>query len=88
MITLFVKNNIKVDIKLIRQYIQHDRTARSFAAYYDLYNKYRSDYQIDEILSGNASDSIKDRAENAKFDDRLSLLGLILYSVKASAKQV
>ena len=88
MITLYEKNNIKVDIKLIRQYIQHDRTARSFAAYYDLFNKYRSDYQIDEILSGNASDSIKDRAENAKFDERLSLLGLILDSVTASAKQV
>ena len=88
MITLYEKNNIKVDIKLIRQYIQHDRTARSFAAYYDLFNKYRSDYQIDEILSGNASDSIKDRAKNAKFDERLSLLGLILDSVTASAKQV
>ena len=88
MIILYEKNNIKVDIKLIRQYIQHDMTARSFAAYYDLFNKYRSDYQIDEILSGNASDSIKDRAENAKFDERLSLLGLILDSVTASAKQV
>ena len=88
MITLYEKNNIKVDIKLIRQYIQHDKTARSFAAYYDLFNKYRSDYQIDEILSGNASDSIKDRAKNAKFDERLSLLGLILDSVTASAKQV
>ncbi len=88
MITLYEQNNIKVDIKLIRQYIQHDRTARSFAAYYDLFNKYRSDYQIDEILSGNANDIIKDRAKNAKFDERLSLLGLILDSVTASAKQV
>ena len=82
MITLYEKNNIKVDIKLIRQYIQHDRTARSFAAYYDLFNKYRSDYQIEEILSGNASDSIKDRAENAKFDERLSLLGETLVTLK------
>lgn len=88
MIILYEQNNIKVDIKLIGQYIQHDRTARSFAAYYDLFNKYRSDYQIDEILSGNVSDSIKDRAKNAKFDERLSLLGLILDSVTASAKQV
>ncbi len=88
MINLYEKNNIKVDIKLIRQYIQHDMTARSFAAYYDLFNKYRSDYQIDEILSGNADDGIKERAKNAKFDERLSLLGLILDSVTASAKQV
>lgn len=88
MIILYEQNNIKVDIKLIGQYIQHDRTARSFAAYYDLFNKYRSDYQIDEILSGKASDSIKERAKNAKFDERLSLLGLILDSVTASAKQV
>ena len=85
MIILYEQNNIKVDIKMIRQYIQHCRTARSFAAYYDLFNKYRSDYQIDEILSGKASDSIKERAKNAKFDERLSLLGLILDSVTASA---
>ena len=88
MIILYERNNIKVDIKLIGQYIQHDRTARSFAAYYDLFNKYRSDYQIDEILSGNASESIKDRAKNAKFDERLSLLGLILDGVTSSAKLV
>lgn len=88
MIILYEKNNIKVDIKLIGQYIQHDRTARGFAAYYDLFNKYRSDYQIDEILSCKASNSIKDRARNAKFDERLSLLGLILDGVTASAKQV
>lgn len=88
MISLYEKNRIKVDINLIRQYIQNRKIAESFAAYYDLFNKYKSDYRIDEILSGKADDSIKDRAKNVKFDERLSLLGLILDSITASAKQV
>lgn len=88
MITLYELNNIKVDEKLIGQYIRHKKTASNFAAYYELFNKYKSDYQIDEILSGNVSDSIKDRAENANFDERLALLGLITASVTASARNV
>lgn len=78
MITLYEKNDIKVDEKLICQYLQNRKTAKNFAVYYDLFNKYKSDYQIDDILSGKASAEITDRARNAKFDERLSLLGLII----------
>ena len=88
MISLYEKNCIKVNINLISQYIQNRKIAESFAAYYDLFNKYKSDYRINEILSGNADDSIKQRAKNAKFDERLSLLGLVIESVTASSKQV
>lgn len=53
MISLYETNNITVDIKLIEQYLQNPKIAKDFSAYYDLFNKYRSDYQIDSILSGN-----------------------------------
>ena len=78
MIILYEKNNIKVDEKLICQYIQNKKIAKSFASYYDLFNKYKSDYQVNDILGGKATAEIKDRAKNAKFDERLSLLGLLL----------
>lgn len=88
MIILYEKNNIQVDVKLISQYVQNAKIAKSFAAYYDLFNKYKSDYQIDSILSGKASKEIKTRAKKAKFDERLSLLGLILDAISSETKTV
>ena len=81
MIQLYEMNGIKVDNFLIEQYIQDPRIARDFAVYYDLFLKYRSDYQVDRILAGNASDEIRERAVKAKFDERLSLIGMLLDAV-------
>lgn len=78
MIKLYEKNGFKVDETLVSQYLQNPKTAKDFAIYYDLFNKYRSDYQIDDILDGKADESIKDRAMAAKFDERLALIGLLL----------
>lgn len=54
--------------------------------YYDLFNKYRSDYQIAEILAGTEDDAIKERARKAGFDERLSLISLLLESLTAEAR--
>lgn len=78
MIGLYEQHGIAVDEALVSQYLQNRRVAKDFAVYYDLFNKYRSDYQVDKILAGNASDTIKGRARAARFDERLSLLGLLL----------
>lgn len=86
MIKLYEKNSITVDIKLVSQYLQNPQIAKEFAVYYDLYNKYKSDYQVADILAGNASDSIKKRAQDARFDERLSLLGLLIDSVNADMR--
>ena len=88
MIRLYEKNNIKVDENLVVQYLQNKKIAKDFAAYYDLFRKYQSDYQVDTILAGNASEDIKDRAKAAKFDERLSLLGLIIDSCASTARTV
>ena len=86
MIQLYEKNGIKVDKKLIEQYIQNPRIAKDFSVYYDLYIKYKSDYQVDKILFGKASSEIKERAAKAKFDERLSLIGMLLDSVGEELK--
>ena len=88
MIKLYEQNNIIVNESLVAQYIQNKKIAKSFAIYYDLFRKYRSDYQVDEILSGKVSTAIKARAMNAKFDERLSLLGLMLDAILGEIKDV
>ena len=88
MIRLYEQNHIKVDEKMIGQYLQDGKVARSFANYYDLFNKYRSDYRVDDILSGRAGDEIVTRAREAGYDERLSLLGLILDRAGMDLRQV
>ena len=73
---------------MIGQYVQDPKIAKNFANYYDLFNKYKSDYQVDSILSGKAGEKIVSRAKDAKFDERLSLLGLMMDALTAELKKV
>ena len=88
MLSLYELNGIPVDQLLISQYIQNPEIAEDFAIYYDLFNKYRSDYQIDLILGGRAPEEICRRAEEAAFDERLSLIGLLLEKVGADIRGI
>ena len=88
MIRLYEKNGITVDEKMIGQYLQDRKTARSFSNYYDLFSKYRADYQIDDILMGRAGEAVKRRASEAKYDEKLSLLGLILDRIGKDLRKV
>ena len=88
MIRLYEKLDIDVDEDLVGQYLQDPRIARDFAVYYDLFRKYRSDYQVDSILAGEADQKTLVRAQSAKFDERLSLLGLLLDRVGMEVREV
>lgn len=88
MIILYERNGITVDEKLITQYLQNRKIAKDFAVYYDLFNKYKSDYQVDTILNGKADESIKQRAKNGKFDERLALLGMIIDAITSKLRTV
>ncbi len=81
MIILYEKNDIEVDKKLISQYLQNEHISSDFAIYYDLFNKYKSDYQVDKIINGEATDEIVQRAKTAKFDERLSLIALLIEGI-------
>lgn len=82
MIRLYEKKGIKVDNELTIQYLQNREVAKSFALYYDLFNKYKSDYQVSRILEGSAGEDIVKRAAEAPFDERLSLLSLLLSALE------
>ena len=74
----YEKLGLQADEELIRQYIQHQKIAEDFSAYLDLYYKYRDDYGVEEILAGQAKPAVYARLLNAPFDERLSLVSLIL----------
>ena len=78
--------DVAVDKNLIGQYIQSDTLSEDFAAYYDLFAKYRSHYDLEAILSENGSSELLDRAKDAPFDERLALVDLLLEKTSDEAK--
>lgn len=84
----YEQEGLTVDETLVEQYIRNDRIVKEFTAYYDLYNKYKRDYRIEEILAGHASAQAVTRAKEAAFDERLSLLGMLLDRCLADMKEV
>ena len=76
-----------VDIGLIGQFVQESSIAERFAVYYELFSKYRSDYQVGAILKGSWQDDVVERAQRAAFDERLAVLNLILDAVETQASQ-
>ena len=88
MMKLYEQHGIPIDEKLVAQYLQNKKIAKDFAIYYDLFQKYKSDYQVDRILAGKAPMEIMDRAKAARFDERLALLGLLLDAITGELKQV
>ncbi len=85
-IQLYEQLEIEIDENLCLQYIQNKEIAKAFAIYYALFNKYKSDYKVLEILDGKYDEEIKERAKEAKFDERITLLGLLLETVTDNMK--
>ncbi|MDE6926903.1 MAG: AAA family ATPase [Acetatifactor sp.] len=87
-LALYEEETIPVDETLVGQYLRNEKVVKEFTAYYDLYNKYKKDYHIEDILSGNPSVQAIARAKEAPFDERLSLLGMLLDKVQADMKEI
>ncbi len=77
-ISLYEKLGKPCNRDLFAQFLRDDDIADKFTIYYELFQKYRSDYQIGRILDGDVSFDILERAKKAAFDERLALLGLLL----------
>ena len=69
---------LPVDEGVIGQYLRHPEVARNFAAYWVLYRKYHEDYGVEDILQGKPYDAVIARAMDASFDERISLVSLLL----------
>ena len=78
MLTACTRLDLPVDEALIGQYLRHPEVARDFAAYWELYKKYRQDYGVEDILQGRPFAAVLERAQKAAFDERISLVSLLL----------
>lgn len=78
LLTVYEKLGMEVDQEVIFQYIQHEKIAKDFANYLELYYKYQTDYQIQGILQGQVKESVYEKLKFAPFDERLSVIGLLL----------
>ncbi len=78
---------IEADIGVIEQYIRQPDIAMDYANYLSLYYKYEKAYRVTDILEGKAADSMYKRAENAPFDERISIVSLMLGSLNIRFKQ-
>lgn len=74
---------IPVTEQLIIQYVQHPKIAKDFANYLDLYQKYQDIYHVEKVLERNWDEQLKNRLEQAPFDEKLSVIGLMLDQLNA-----
>ena len=72
---------IHVDEEIIHEFLRHEDVAEDVSAYFDLYKKYQDDYGIAEILEGKVKPSVYARIDQAAFDERLSVVNLLLDGV-------
>lgn len=81
------EEGIKVDETLVGQYLHNEKIVKEFTAYYELYNKYKKDYKVEDILNGTNSAQEVERARIAKFDERLSLVGMLLDRLESEMRE-
>ena len=86
LIQVYEKLGKTVDSQVVVQYIQFPKIAKDFANYLELYYKYRTDYQLEEILKGNLDESLLKKVSHASFDERISVLGLLISRVNEALK--
>ena len=87
-IYLYEEDNLKVTESLVSQYLRNDKVVREFTAYYDLFNKYKTDYRVEALLDGRINEATVKKAQNASLDERLSLAGLLLDKVSDEIKTI
>ena len=86
-LTLYEEEGITVEESFVGQYLRNERVVKEFTAYYDLYQKYKNDYKVEEILSGTVREQAKDKARKADFDERLSLMGMLIDRMQQDIKE-
>lgn len=87
MIKLYEELKIPVDFEVTIQYLQQENVAKDFANYLELYHEYEKDYKIKEILYGNFQNGMIDRVKRAPFDEKISVISLLLSGLFDSFKK-
>ncbi|MBO5371268.1 MAG: AAA family ATPase [Lachnospiraceae bacterium] len=80
--------NFPVSREIVYEYLHHRDVAEDVAAYIDLYRKYQDDYGIEELLQGRIKPDIFARIYAAAFDERLSVVNLLLDGILSYMQKV
>ena len=88
LIWIYEKQERKMDRELVGEYIQFPKIAKDFANYLELYYKYRDDYQVEQVLEGHISEAAVDKLQRAAFDERISVVSLLLSGLNEKFRNV
>ena len=78
LLQVYEKLGKEVDREVVHQYLQHWKTAKDFANYLELYRKYQKEYGLERILAGYYEKDTLERLKFASFDERLSVVNLLV----------
>ena len=87
-LSVYDQMGMDVDREIVSEYVQFPKIARDFAGYLELYRKYQSDYQVERILEGQTPKGVYEKLERALFDERVSLVGLLLSGLNQRLRRV
>ena len=75
---VYEKLGKRPDREVVCQYIQHWKVAKDFANYLDLFEKYKTDYQVDQVLAGHFEKFAVEKLRMASLDERFAVVGLFM----------
>ena len=84
----YEKLGLRADRNVIGQYLQFPQVAKDFANYLDLYYKYQQTYHVEEILNGTYHNVTVLELRSAPFDEKLSVMGLLLSRLSEVSRKV
>ena len=80
----YEKTGLEIDDEVIAEYLQDPSIAEDFANFLRMYRKYEELYNVSDILSGRQSAQIDSRVSQAPFDERVSIVSMILSGLHRS----
>ena len=87
LICAYEQLGLRVSREVVGQYIQMPRIAKDFANYLELYYKYQRTYHVEDILRGTWQPITASELRSAPFDEKLSVMGLILSRLGGEARR-
>ena len=87
LIIAYEKLGLRVDRNVVEQYIQLPRVAKDFANYLELYYKYQKTYHVEDILQGTWPAITVSQLRAAPFDEKISVMGLILSRLSEESRR-
>ena len=86
LICAYEQLGLRVSREVVGQYIQLPRIAKDFANYLELYYKYQRTYHVEDILRGPWLPITVSELRAAPFDEKLSVMGLVLSRLSEEAR--